>query len=156
MTAPSSLNRIDRKILKILQDDGRISYAELARRVGLSTTPCIERVKKMEKSGLIKKYAAIVDPQQLGAGLIVFVQIRLDRTSAQTFSEFKQAVADLDEVQECHLVTGSFDYLIKARVRDMNDYRGFLGGSLMQLPGVQESTSYPVMEVVAERRSALI
>lgn len=156
MTAPSSLNRIDRKILKILQDDGRISYAELARRVGLSTTPCIERVKKMEKSGLIKKYAAIVDPQQLGAGLIVFVQIRLDRTSAQTFSEFKQAVADLDEVQECHLVTGSFDYLIKARMADMSTYRKFLEGTLLAIPGVQASTSIVVMEVTKETLSVAL
>jgi len=156
MTAPSSLNRIDRKILKILQDDGRISYAELARRVGLSTTPCIERVKKMEKSGLIKKYAAIVDPQQLGAGLIVFVQIRLDRTSAQTFSEFKQAVADLDEVQECHLVTGSFDYLIKARMADMSTYRKFLEETLLAIPGVQASTSIVVMEVTKETLSVAL
>jgi Lrp/AsnC family leucine-responsive transcriptional regulator len=156
MTIQTTLNRIDRKILKILQDDGRISYAELARRVGLSTTPCIERVKKMENSGLIKKYAAIVDPQQLGAGLIVFVQIRLDRTSAQTFSEFKQAVAGLDEVQECHLVTGSFDYLIKARMADMGTYRRFLEETLLAIPGVQASTSIVVMEVTKETMSVAV
>lgn len=152
----ASLNRIDRNILGILQEDARISYAELARRVGLSTTPCIERVKKLEKSGIIKKYSAIVDPNKLGAGLIVFVQIRLDRTSAQTFSEFKQAVADLPEVQDCHLVSGSFDYLIKARMADMGTYRKFLEETLLAIPGVQASTSIVVMEVTKETLNVAI
>ena len=152
----ASLNRIDRNILAILQEDARISYAELARRVGLSTTPCIERVKKLEKSGIIKKYSAIVDPNKLGAGLIVFVQIRLDRTSAQTFSEFKQAVADLPEVQDCHLVSGNFDYLIKARMADMGTYRKFLEETLLAIPGVQASTSIVVMEVTKETLNVAI
>jgi len=81
---------------------------------------------------------------------VVFVQITLQRTAGDSFQEFTDAIKDIPEVEECHLVAGNFDYLIKARVRDMSDYREFLGGSLMQLPGVQESTSYPVMEVVAE------
>lgn len=154
--SPTALNRIDRNILAILQEDARISYAELARRVGLSTTPCIERVKKLEKSGIIKKYSAIVDPNKLGAGLIVFVQIRLDRTSAQTFSEFKQAVADLPEVQDCHLVSGNFDYLIKARMADMGTYRKFLEETLLAIPGVQASTSIVVMEVTKETLNVAI
>lgn len=144
------LNRIDRNILRILQSQGRISYAELARQVGLTTTPCIERVKKLEKEGVIRNYQAILEPRYLDAELVVFVQIRLSRTSQDIFKEFKEHACSLDEVQECYLVSGNFDYLIKARVADMAAYRLFLGETLLSLPGVQESTSYVVMEQVKE------
>ena len=92
------LSRIDRNILAIMQDDGRITYAELARRVGLTTTPCIERVRRLERDGYIKQYSTVLNPEQLDAGLIVFVQIRLDRTSKDTFAQFKSAVLELPEV----------------------------------------------------------
>lgn len=144
------LNRIDRHILRILQQDGRITYAELARQVGLTTTPCIERVKRLEREGYINGYTAIVNPEYLDAGLIVFVQIRLVRTAPETFDDFKSAVIRLPEVQECYLVSGNFDYLIKARVADMAAYREFLGETLLTVPGVQESTSIVVMEAVKE------
>jgi len=146
----SELNRIDRNILRILQEDGRITYSELAQRVGLTTTPCIERVRRLEREGVLKGFGAILDPDALGAGLVVFVQIRLQRTSQDIFAEFKEAAYQLPEVQECYLVSGNFDYLIKARVADMNAYRIFLGDTLLGLPGVQESTSYVVMETVKE------
>lgn len=146
----SELNRIDRNILRILQEDGRITYSDLAKRVGLTTTPCIERVRRLERDGIVRGFSAIVDPEALGAGLVVFVQIRLQRTSQDIFEEFKTAAFSLPEVQECYLVSGNFDYLIKARVSDMNAYRVFLGDTLLSLPGVQESTSYVVMETVKE------
>jgi len=146
------LSRIDRNLLRLLQKDARISFAELARQVGLTTTPCKERVKRLEREGYIRGYHAELDPAKLGRGLVVFVQITLQRTAGDAFSEFTEAIRDVPEVEECHLVAGNFDYLIKARVKDMSEYREFLGGSLMQLPGVQESTSYPVMEVVEERK----
>jgi len=145
-----TLGKIDRNILRLLQRDGRMSYAELARRVGLSTTPCKERVKRLERDGAIKGYQAILDPAYLNAALVVFVQIRLQRTSQEVFEEFTRSVYDLPEVQECYLVSGNFDYLIKARVADMGAYRQFLGETLLSLPGVQESTSYVVMEQVKE------
>lgn len=148
-----TLKKIDRKILATLQRDGRITYAELARQAGLTTTPCIERVKRLERDGYIKGYFAQLNPDQLGSGLIVFVQIRLVRTSKDGFDEFKRAVIQLPEVQECYLVSGNFDYLIKARVADMSAYREFLGDTLLTLPGVQESTSIAVMEVVKETLS---
>jgi len=147
------LKKIDRHILSELQKNGRVSYAELARQVGLTTTPCIERVKRLERDGYIKGYTAQLNPNQLDAGLIVFVQIRLVRTSKSGFDEFKRAVVQLPEVQECYLVSGTFDYLIKARVADMAAYREFLGDTLLTLPGVQESTSIAVMEVVKETLS---
>jgi len=144
------LSKIDSNILRELQNDGRMTYAELARRVGLTTTPCMERVKRMERAGIIKGYTALLDPGYLKASLVVFVQIRLTRTSQDIFEEFKQAAIALEEVQECYLVSGNFDYLIKARVADMAAYRDFLGDTLLTLPGVHESTSYVVMEQVKE------
>lgn len=148
-----SLNKIDRNILLILQRDGRISYSKLARQVGLTTTPCIERVRRLEKAGIIQDYVARLDAQQLGVSLVVFVQIRLSRTAQDIFSEFSRAAAQLEQVQECYLVSGNFDYLIKARVANMAAYRKFLGETLLTLPGVHESTSYVVMEQVKETQS---
>lgn len=144
------LSRIDRHILRALQDDGRMTYAELARRVGLTTTPCIERVRRLEKEGFISGYSALVNPEYLEAGLIIFVQIKLDRSSKTSFDQFRLAVIELQEVQECYLVSGSFDYLIKARVADMTAYREFLEETLLSVPGVKESTSIVVMEAAKE------
>ncbi|MYM64814.1 Lrp/AsnC ligand binding domain-containing protein [Pseudomaricurvus sp. HS19] len=148
--AERALTRIDRRILKELQSNARISYAELARRVGLTTSPCIERVRRLESDGYIKGYTTVLDPDKLGSGLVVFVQIRLVRMSQDIFAEFATAAAALQEVQECFLISGSFDYLIKARVADMHEYRRFLGETLLSLPHVQESTSFVVMEEVKE------
>lgn len=145
-----SLSRIDKNILRVLQENGRITYAELARQVGLTTTPCIERVRKLEKNGVIRGYRAELDPEYLDAGLVVFVQIRLSRTSQDNFEAFREAAVQLDAVQECYLVSGNFDYLIKARVADMHAYREFLGETLLTLPGVDASTSIVVMEEVKE------
>ena len=146
----NQLDRIDRNIVRLLQRDARIAHTELARRVGLSTTPCKERVRRLEREGVIQHYQAVLDPAALDRALVVFVQIRLNRTSQDIFEEFTAAALDLPDVQECYLVSGNFDYLIKARVADMNAYRDLLGETLLTLPGVQESTSYVVMEQVKE------
>ena len=151
-----NLSKIDKNILRLLQKNGRVSYAELSRQVGLSTTPCMERVKRLEKQGVIKGYTAVINPSYLSAGLVVFVQIRLARKAQGIFSEFREAAIKLEEVQECYLVSGNFDYLIKARVADMPAYRHFLGETLLTLPDVQESTSYVVMEEVKETLSVPI
>jgi Lrp/AsnC family leucine-responsive transcriptional regulator len=150
------INKIDRNILRVLQRDARMTFAELARRVGLSTTPCKQRVKKLERDGVIRGYQAILNPDSLGAGLVVFVQIRLNRTAQDVFEDFKKAALELPEVQECYLVSGNFDYLIKARVADMAAYRALLGDTLLALPGVQESTSYVVMEQVKESLALVV
>lgn len=144
------LSTIDKNIVRVLQKHGRMSYAELSRQVGLSATPCMERVKRLEKEGVIQGYSALIDPEFLDAGLVVFVQIRLNRSAQDIFEGFRTAAAALSEVQECYLVSGNFDYLIKARVADMNAYRQFYGETLLTLPGVQECTSYVVMEQVKE------
>jgi len=147
---PLELDRIDRAILRELQRDGRLPNVELARRVGLSATPCLERVKRLERNGFIRGYSARVAPDKLRAGLLVFVEIRLTRTSPDVFEEFKSAVIDLPQVLECHLVSGDFDYLLKARVADMVAYRKLLGETLLTLPGVSGSRTYVVMEEVKE------
>ncbi|MCG8415888.1 MAG: Lrp/AsnC ligand binding domain-containing protein [Pseudomonadales bacterium] len=150
MSSNYQLNTIDKKILRELQKDGRITFSELAKRVGLSTSPCLERVRRMERDGVINGYTTLLNPHFLDADLIVFVQIRLTRTSQDIFERFKKAATKLEEVQECYLISGNFDYLIKARVSDMDSYRKFLGTTLLTLPDVQESTSYVVMELVKE------
>ncbi len=144
------LDRIDLRILKELQQNGRISNVELSRKVGLSTTPCLERVKRLEQRGYISGYRAILNPEQLGAGLLVYAEIRLAHTAGNVFEEFKKAVQELPHILECHLVSGDFDYLIKARVGDMKAYRELLGESLLKLPGVSASRSYMVMEEVKD------
>ncbi|MFI2812715.1 MULTISPECIES: Lrp/AsnC ligand binding domain-containing protein [Microbulbifer] len=146
----SELSTIDRNILRVLQKNGRTSYAELARQVGLTATPCVERVKRLESDGVIQGYTTLINPEFLDAALVVFVQIRLNRSAQDAFEEFRNAVAELPEVQECYLVSGNFDYLIKARVADMSAYRRFYGETLLTLPEVQECTSYVVMEEVKE------
>ncbi|MAD75840.1 MAG: leucine-responsive transcriptional regulator Lrp [Rheinheimera sp.] len=144
------LDRIDRKILTELQHDGRLANVELARRVGLSPTPCLERVRKLETEGYIIGYTALVDPHKVGAALLVFVEITLSKTSPEDFDEFSKAVQKLVEIQECHLVSGSFDFLLKTRVADMAAYRELLGETLLRLPSVRESRTYVVMEEVKQ------
>ena len=145
MSVPK-LGRIDLNILRILQKDGRISYTDLAKQVGLSVTPCIERVKRLERENYILTYGARVSAQKLNQSLVVFVQIRLNHTSQKNFEEFRRSVMDLENVQSCFLVSGNYDYLLKARVADMASYRELLGHRILKLPAVQESTSYVVME----------
>lgn len=147
---PRPLDRTDRLILKHLQENGRISNVALAKKVNLSATPCLERVRRLEKKGYIKGYTAILNPHKVGAGVLVFVEIDLERNSPETFREFRREALKLDELQECHLVSGNFDYLLKARVKDMHEYRSLLGEKILALPGVSDSRSYVVMEEVKE------
>ena len=144
------LDRIDRKILRLLQDDGRMSVTELADKVGLSVTPCSERVKRLERDGVISGYHARLNPQALGQSLLVFVELKLAAKSGAIFDEFRREVLKLPSVLECHLVSGDFDYLIKARIPEMNAYRKLLGDMLLALPGARESRSYVVMEEIKE------
>jgi Lrp/AsnC family leucine-responsive transcriptional regulator len=143
------LDRIDLHILSILQDDGRIVMKDLAERVGLSLTPCIERVKRMERDGVIDGYHARVTPRALGLHVLVFVEITLRQKSEQAFERFRRAMLAIPEVMECHLVSGDFDYLIKARIPEMTEYRRLLGEILHVADGGQ-SKSYVVMEEVKE------
>jgi Lrp/AsnC family leucine-responsive transcriptional regulator len=147
------LDKIDTHILRVLQQEGRISYVELGERVGLSTTPCMERVRRLEREKFILSYGARLNPHKLQATLLVFVEISLNSKSADIFDEFRRAAIKLPHVLECHLVSGDFDYLIKARISEMASYRKLLGDILLKLPGVRESKSYIVMEEIKETLS---
>lgn len=142
------LDRLDCKILRVLQSDGRITTAELSERVGLSPTATADRVKRLTRDGFILGYRARLDPQKIGRGLLVFVEVLLDRTSPDVFDAFAIQVRRATEVLECHLVAGGFDYLIKARVKDMTAYRTFLANVILPLPGVRETRTYAVMEEI--------
>lgn len=149
-TSNQSLDNIDRRILRELQNHGRLPNTELSKRVGLSPTPCLARVKRLESIGCIQAYTALVNPAYVNANLLVFVEIRLTRTSPDVFTDFRESVIKLPEVLECHLVSGDFDYLLKARVADMHAYRMLLGETLLRLPGVSASRTYVVMEEVKQ------
>ncbi|MDO9598166.1 MAG: winged helix-turn-helix transcriptional regulator [Azoarcus sp.] len=144
------LDRIDRRILDVLQKNGRISMTELAQQVGLSATPCTERVRRLERDGVITGYHARVSPQALGKNLLVFVEIKLSARSEEVFERVRRELIHIPEVMECHLVSGDFDYLIKARIGEMSEYRRLLGDLLTQLPPAAESRSYVVMEELKE------
>ncbi len=142
------LDRIDRQILEILQRQGRISNTDLARRVNLTATPCQERVRRLEREGLIEGFGAQVNAERLGLPLLIFIQVRLEQTGFKVFEDFAQTVRDLPEVMECHMVAGGFDFLLKVRVRDMGAYRHFMGDRLSLLPGVVQTHSHVVMEEI--------
>jgi Lrp/AsnC family leucine-responsive transcriptional regulator len=144
------LDRVDRKILEELQKNGRISYVDLGERVGLSTSPCLERVRRLEQDQYIQGYTAILNPDLLDAGLMVYVEIKLEYESRQIFEKFKRAALRIPYLLECHLLSGDFDYLMKIRVSDMQEYRELLGEILRDLPGVRDTRSYMVMEVIKE------
>lgn len=144
------LDKIDKSILKILQQEARTPFTELGDKVGLSTTPCTERVRRLEREKVILGYHAQLNPKFLKSNLLVFVEINLSYKSSDIFEEFRRAVVKLPQVQECHLVSGDFDYLLKARISEMASYRKLLGDILLKLPHVRESKSYIVMEEIKE------
>ena len=142
------IDRIDLRILNVLQRDGRISNLKLAESVALSPTAVLARVQRLQRDGFILGYEALLNPLKLGAGMMVFVEVLLDRTTPNVFSAFKAAVQIHPEIMECHMVAGGFDYLLKTRMADMAAYRSFAGTVLWQLPGVRETRTYAVMEEV--------
>ena len=148
--AMKRLDTIDLQILEVLQRDGRLSNVALAKIVGLSPTPCAERVRALEASGVIAGYSARLDAERLDLGLLVFIEIAIDRTSQDAFDRFASAIMRIPQVQECHMVAGGFDYLVKVRVPDMAAFRAFLGEVLSKVPGIRETHTYAVMERVKE------
>ncbi len=144
------LDRTDRQILNILQKDGRIAISELASRVNLSTTPCSERVKRLEREGIIMGYHARVNPQLIDRNLLVFLEIKLSAKSGDVFDQVARDLIEIPEVLECHLISGEFDYLVKARLKEMSAYSRLLGDLLKKLPSSASSHSYIVMEEVKE------
>ena len=144
----ADIHDLDRTDLRMLQDDGRISNLKLAEAVALSPTAVLARVQRLTRDGYIEGYEARLNPRMLGAAMLVFVEVLLDRTTPNVFDQFRAAVQVHPEIQECHMVAGGFDYLLKTRVADMDAYRNFAGTVLWQLPGVRETRTYAVMEEV--------
>ncbi len=148
MTQDIRLDDTDRRLMRVLQADGRISNADLAARCNLSPSACSERTRRLRELGFIKHFAAVLDPAMVGRSLMIFVEVVLDRTTEDVFEAFAQAARRAPDVLECHMVAGGFDYLIKARVQDMTAYRAFLGEVLVQMPGVRETRTYAVLEEI--------
>jgi Lrp/AsnC family leucine-responsive transcriptional regulator len=149
----AQLDKTDRKILAILQNDGRIANSDLAKQINLSPTPTLERVKRLERDGFIERYAALLNPEKMQAAMTAFVEVVLDRTNEDVLSRFAAEVRKVPEIVECHMIAGGFDYLLKIRVEDMPSYRRFMGSGLAQLPGIRATHTYTVMEKVKEDAS---
>ena len=142
------LDETDRRLLRTLQADGRISNAELAERCNLSPSACSDRVRRLRESGFITGYTALLDPEKLERGVLIFVEVVLDRTTPEVFETFAAAARRAPDVLECHMVAGGFDYLIKSRVRDLAAWRTFLEEVLVRIPGVRETRTYAVLKEV--------
>jgi Lrp/AsnC family leucine-responsive transcriptional regulator len=144
----SEIDRIDQRILAILQSDGRITNAALSEAISLSANATAERVKRLVANGVIDGFAAVLNPSRMGRAFLVFVEVKLDRTDGDVFAAFAEAAQREPSIVECHMVAGGFDYLLKTRHADMAAYRAFLSDALLALPGIRETHSYPVMDEV--------
>ena len=149
------LDRIDRRILEELLRDGRMSVSELARRVGLSKTPCQVRLKRLRADGFITRFRAVLDAGKIGREHVAFAEVRLEDTTAKSLRAFNKAALAVPEIEECHMIAGSFDYLLKVRTRDMKDYRHVLGEVISVLPGVASTSSFVSMEAVKDGGAGL-
>ncbi|MBU7589293.1 MAG: Lrp/AsnC family transcriptional regulator [Sphingopyxis terrae] len=144
------LDEFDRKIIAILGRDGRMTYTELAQRVGLSKTPCQQRVKRLVDCGLITGFRAIVDPAKLGLDHVAFTEVKLSDTREEALRRFNDAVRRIPEVEECHMIASSFDYLLKVRTLDIRRYRIVLGEKISSLPHVASTSTFVAMETICE------
>ncbi|MCG2579778.1 Lrp/AsnC ligand binding domain-containing protein [uncultured Marinobacter sp.] len=144
------LDRIDHAIIRELQKHARITVTELASRVGLSKTPCQVRMRRLEEQGYITGYTALVNQTKLGQSHIAFAQVTLHDTSSQSLTAFNKAVKQISAVEQCHMIAGNFDYLLKVRTRNMAEYRQVLGEQISALPHVLQTSTFVVMESVKD------
>ena len=149
-TSIVDLDEFDRKILAIMGKNGRITFTELAQKVGLSKTPCQQRVKRLVESGLIVGFRAIVDPAKVGLDHVAFTEVKLSDTRETALKEFNAAVRQIPEVEECHMIASSFDYLLKVRTPDIRRYRIVLGEKISSLPHVASTSTFVAMETICE------
>lgn len=150
------LDEADRRILREVQSDGRVPVVELAQRIGLSKTPCLKRLRRLEKDGVIRGYRADIDPDKIRQGYLVYVQVKLSSTTREVLDAFNKAVRGVPEIMSCHMMAGGFDYLLKIRTSDMKAYRQFMGDVLSQLPNIAQTSTFPVMEQVKESHELII
>ncbi len=144
------LDRVDLKMLRLLQNDGRLSNAELAEMVGVSAATCHRRTQRLFEQGFVSQVRAMVAPRKVGKGALVMVGVVLDRSTPESFASFEQAIAKLKFVLDCHLVAGDFDYFLKIRVGDMEDFNRIHGDQLIGLPGVRQTRTFFVMKEVVD------
>lgn len=144
------LDDFDRKILAILRQDGRITFTDLAQQVGLSKTPCQQRVRRLVEKGVITGFAAIVDPAKVGLDHVAFAEVKLSDTREAALKQFNAAVRAIPEVEECHMIASSFDYLLKVRTVDIRRYRIVLGEKISSLPHVASTSTFVAMETISE------
>ena len=145
-----ALDRIDLKILRLLQTDGRLGNADIARQVNTSAATCYRRTQRLFAEGFVSAVRAHLDPGKVGRGSLVMVGVVLDRSTPESFSAFEGAVRSLPMILDCHLVAGDFDYLLKIRVRDMADFNRLHGEKLIGLPGVRQTRTFFVMKEVVD------
>jgi Lrp/AsnC family leucine-responsive transcriptional regulator len=150
VTKMQTLDNIDKSILEILQFEGRISVVDLAKRVGLSKTPCLTRLRRLEKTNYIEGYQARINPGKVNQGYLVYVQVKLENTTSRALKTFNEAVRVIPDIMSCHMLSGGYDYLLKVRTKDMVSYRDLLGDVIASLPGVLQISSFPVMEEVKD------
>jgi len=147
----SPIDQIDRKIIEELRVDARLSVTELARRVGLSKTPCQIRMKRLLDEGYIRSFRAVIDPVKLGMGHIAFAEVKLSDTREKALEAFRRAVLLVEEVEECHMIASNFDYLLKVRTCDIMAYRAVLGEKISSLPHVASTSTFVVMETIVDQ-----
>ncbi|MCJ2178982.1 Lrp/AsnC family transcriptional regulator [Novosphingobium album (ex Hu et al. 2023)] len=147
------LDDLDRKIVTVLREDGRITVTDLAERVGLSKTPCQTRMRRLIESGVIRGFRAVVDPASLGLDHVAFVEVSLSDTREQALRDFNAAVRRIPEVEECHMLASNFDYLLKVRTADIRRYRAVLGEKISSLPHVASTSTFVAMETVKDASS---
>lgn len=144
------LDSYDRRIVDVLSAEGRISVTELAQRVGLSKTPCQVRMRRLAEAGVITGFRAVLDRAKLGMDHVAFAEVKLSDTRETALEEFNAAVRRIPEVEECHMIAGGFDYLLKVRTADIRKYRIVLGEKISSLPHVANTTTFVAMETVKE------
>ena len=153
MAVIMQIDRIDRKIISVLSTEGRITLTNLSRRVGLSKSPCQTRVKRLEELGVITGYRALFDPVKLGLDHVAFVEVKLEDTREEALRRFNSAVVGIPEVEQCHMIAGNYDYLLKVRTQNISDYRRVLGEAISSLPFVSQTSTYVAMETVKDELS---
>ena len=144
------LDQFDIRILNILNVEGRISTTELAKRIGLSKTPCQQRLKRLQSEGYITGFRAVLNPAKLGQSHVAFVEVKLTDTTERALQAFNAAVQDMSEIEQCHMIAGSFDYLLKVRTTNINSYRELLGEKISALPFVGSTSTYVSMQAVKD------
>jgi len=156
LSSIDDLDRFDRRIIEILSEDGRIPVTELSRKIGLSKTPCQARLKRLVDEGYIIGFRAAIDPEKLGLDHIAFTTVKLSDTREEALNAFNVAVRKISEVEECHMIASSFDYLLKVRTPDIRRYREVLGEKISSLPNVASTSTFVVMESVKDNRPVRI